>query len=410
MSAVDSLTSEGMAIPSLFASRMRDLRPSAIRELLKTTEAPEVISFAGGLPAPELFPIQAISEASQRILLREGQSALQYGVTEGVGTLREWIASHLKETVELEVGAHDVLITHGSQQGLDLIGKVLLDPGDTVIVETPAYLGALQSFQSYQATIAGVPSDDEGIRVEKLEDTVRRAKTPVKFLYLIPNYQNPTGTSLSLARRKQVVALAQRLNLLVVEDDPYGRLRFSGPSSPALGSESGFQNWIYLGSTSKVLAPGLRIGWLVTPLPALFERLVTAKQACDLHTGTFTQRIVAELVQQPGWLDRHIAELITVYRRRRDAMQDALQRHLPKGTRWTKPEGGLFLWVTLPGALDTVELLRRASAHHVAFVPGAPFWIGEAPPTTLRLNFSNASEDRIETGIARLGKLVNSAV
>jgi len=391
-----------------FASRMASLKPSAIREILKTTEAPEVISFAGGLPAPELFPTQTLSDAAQAVLAQDGPGALQYGVTEGYLPLREWVASHVQETVGLRLSPAQILITQGSQQGLDLLAKVMLDPGDTVLVENPAYLGALQAFQSYQAKIVGIPADQDGLRVDLLEATLTQSTVRPKFLYLIPNYQNPTGTSLSLDRRLQVAALARRHNLLVVEDDPYGRLRFSGEAAPALGASEERGEWVYLGTVSKILAPGLRVAWLATSVPALYERLVTAKQACDLHTGTLAQRIVAHVVRQGDWLDRHVAQLIAVYRQRRDVMLSSLQTHLPAGARWTRPDGGLFLWVELDRRVDTLDLLRQAAPHKVAFVPGAPFWVGSAPTNTLRLNFSNATESRINEGIARLGQLVAS--
>lgn len=387
---------------------MASLKPSAIREILKTTEAPDVISFAGGLPAPELFPTGAIREATEVVLTREGQAALQYGVTEGHLPLRRWVTAELRHTVNLEVDPSHVLITHGSQQGLDLIAKVLLDPGDTVLVENPAYLGALQAFQSYEANIVGVSSDEEGIRIDELERTLRQTATRPKFLYLIPNYQNPTGTSWSTNRRREVAALARRFNLLVVEDDPYGRLRFSGDPLPALGANAESGSWVYLGSTSKILAPGLRVAWLCTSVSELYQNLVTAKQACDLHTSSLTQRIVTEVLARPGFLDAHVRTLNSVYSRRRDVMLKALQQHLGNSAQWTTPTGGLFLWVTLDPRIDTLELLHRASAHKVAFVPGAPFWVGTAPTNTLRLNFSNASEERIDAGIARLAQLVNA--
>lgn len=394
-----------------FAARMAGLKPSAIREILKTTEAPEVISFAGGLPAPELFPTQIISEAAQTVLAHDGPGALQYGVTEGFLPLREWVASHLHDTVGLSVPAAQILITQGSQQGLDLIAKVMLDPGDTVLVENPAYLGALQAFQSYEANIVGIPADREGIDLDRLEAVLQTCTTRPKFLYLIPNYQNPTGTSLSAARRAGVAALARQHRLLVVEDDPYGRLRFSGEALPGLGAHPEAGDWVYLGTVSKILAPGLRVAWLATSVGSLYERLVTAKQACDLHTGTFTQRVVYQVVRQPRWLDQHVEQLTAVYRSRRDVMLSSLQENLPDGCRWTEPDGGLFLWVELPRKADTLDLLRQAAEHRVAFVPGAPFWVGlEVPTNTLRLNFSNASEAKIREGMARLGRLVRSAV
>lgn len=389
-----------------FARRMQSLKPSAIREILKTTESPGVISFAGGLPAPELFPVEAVQEAAARVLAGDAQRALQYGVTEGYQPLRSWLGAHLEETVGLKVPASSVLVTQGSQQGLDLLGKVLINPGDTVLVENPAYLGALQAFQSYEANVVGLPSDAEGVSPEALEEHLRSGAPAPKFLYLIPNYQNPTGNSMSASRRRRIAEVAGCHGLLVVEDDPYGRLRFEGEALPALGASGGEVAWVYLGSISKVVAPGLRVGWLATSDRGLLERLVTAKQATDLQTGSLTQRIVHELLQKPGWLAGHIAGLNSVYRERRDVMLGALQNELAGRATWTRPAGGLFLWVELAGETDTIELLRGAGQHKVAFVPGAPFWVGAAPCNTLRLNFSNATTEQIATGIARLGQLI----
>jgi 2-aminoadipate transaminase len=393
----------------VFASRMAQLRPSAIREILKTTEAPDVISFAGGLPAPELFPTETFQVAARTILSGDSTGALQYGVTEGYTPLREWLSGYLNETVGLRVKAGSVLITQGSQQGLDLLAKVLLDPGDVVLVETPAYLGALQAFQSYQAKVVGLASDEEGLRADLLEQALSALSAPPKFLYLICNYQNPTGTSMSAARRQDIAEIAARHNLLVVEDDPYGRLRFEGGPERALGAQSKSGPWAYLGSTSKILAPGLRVGWVATSHAGLFERLVTAKQATDLQTGSFTQRLVFALLNRGEWLDQHIANLCEVYRKRRDVMLQSLESQMPEGTHWTRPSGGLFLWVTLPReTTDTLSLLRRAASHQVAFVPGAPFCVGQILSNALRLNFSNASEENIRKGIRRLGGLVRS--
>jgi 2-aminoadipate transaminase len=394
----------------LFAARTAQLRPSAIREILKVTQAPDVISFAGGLPAPELFPIDETAAATAAVLAREGGAALQYSTTEGHAPLREWIAEHLAETVGLQVGPDRVLITSGSQQGLDLLGKVLLDPGDVVLVENPGYLGALQVFRGYEADVVGVTADENGLVPAALCETLARRSRRPKFLYTIPHFQNPTGTSLAAERRSEVTRIAAEAGLLVVEDDPYGRLRFAGQPTPALVADGAVPAWVYLGTTSKVLAPGMRVAWTVVSDTALRDKLVAAKQAADLHTSTFTQRIVCELVRQPGWLDRHIAELCTVYGQRRDLMVRELEHHLPSGCRWTRPEGGLFLWVTLPEALDATELLQRAARERVAFVPGEPFWVGEPHRNTLRLNFRNANENQITTGIARLGVVVKNAM
>lgn len=389
---------------------MAALKPSAIREILKVTEAPDIISFAGGLPAPELFPLQAIQQAAAETLAEEGPAALQYGVTEGYAPLRQWVCAHLAATVNLRVLPEKVLITHGSQQGLDLVAKVLLDPGDIVLVENPAYLGALQAFQAYEAQVIGLSSDGEGIRADELARVLRTSARRPKLLYLIPNFQNPTGTSTSAARRTEIVRIAAQFGVPILEDDPYGRLRYSGQELPALASSPDARGCLYLGTSSKIVAPGLRVAWLVAPDRAMAERLVTAKQAADLHTSSFTQRTVWRYLKDHYRLESHVRTLTQAYGRRRDVMLSALERHLPADCTWTRPDGGLFLWVRLPAALDTIELLARAAEQKVAFVPGAPFWVGGSVRNTLRLNFSNATEERIEEGIRRLGAVVKDAL
>jgi 2-aminoadipate transaminase len=388
------------------SARTDTLRPSAIREILKVTASPDVISFAGGLPAPELFPVEAVARASQAVLSADGPAALQYGVTEGHLPLRQWVCAHLAATVGLAVTPGDILITNGSQQALDLLAKVLLDPGDLVVTENPAYLGALQAFQAYEARVAGLASDEHGLRPDALRSFLETSAVRPKFLYLIPNYQNPTGVTLSAARRAEIVHIAAHHRVPVLEDDPYGALRFSGEAVPALATFPGARDCVYLGTSSKILAPGLRVAWLVVTDRALREKLTAAKQASDLHTSSFAQRLVHHYVAQPGLLDAHVSTLRSVYARRRDVMLAALARELPVGCTWTRPAGGLFLWVTLPAHFDTTALLAIAAREKIAFVPGAPFWVGEPVRNTLRLNFSNATEDRINEGLARLGRVV----
>jgi 2-aminoadipate transaminase len=389
-----------------YAARTASLKPSAIREILKTTASPDIISFAGGLPAPELFPVGDLARAAGEILAADGPASLQYGVTEGHLPLRQWICRHLASVEGIEAAPEQVLVTSGSQQGLDLAAKVLIDPGDTVVVENPAYLGALQAFQSYQADVVGVPGDDEGIRPDELARTLAALPRPPKLLYLIPNFQNPTGTSLSAGRRAQVVEIAAAHGVPILEDDPYGRLRYSGVDLPALSSLPGARDSVYLGTSSKILAPGLRVAWLVARNRTFFERVVAAKQAADLHTSSFTQRVMCRYVLEPGAVEGHIVRLRAAYAARRAAMLDALERHLPAGCSWTRPDGGLFLWVRLPPFLDATKLLAVAAARNVAFVPGEPFWVGSPARNTLRLNFSNATAERIEEGIRRLGAVI----
>ncbi len=390
-----------------YARRAQALRPSAVREILKVTAQPDVISFAGGLPAPELFPVDDVRASAEAVLAADGRAALQYGLTEGHPPLREWIAAHLAETVGLRARADELLVTHGSQQGLDLVSRVLLDPGDIVLTENPAYLGALQVFQAYEATPVGLPCDEQGLVPSALAEWLERSPRRPKFLYLIPNYQNPTGVRLAAGRRSEVAAIAARHGVPILEDDPYGRLRYSGEEAPAIASEPGAST-IYLGSTSKILAPGLRVAWLHTADAGLRAKLTVAKQASDLHTSSFTQRLVTHYLSKPALFDAHLARLREVYGRRRDLMLAALARELPAGCAWTKPQGGLFLWVTLPAGWNATELFAEAAAAKVAFVPGDSFWVGEPRKNTLRLNFSNATEAGIETGVSRLGAILRA--
>jgi len=376
--------------------------------MLKATESPEVISFAGGLPAPELFPVEEFAQACQEVLAEDRGAALQYSTTEGYPPLRQWVCDHLWQAIKLRCTPEQMLITTGSQQALDLIAKVLIDPGDTVLVENPAYLGALQAFDAYEANLVGVACDENGIIPDELRATLAKCSTPPKFLYVIPNFQNPTGVSLSVERRAQVAQIAAEFGVPIFEDDPYGRLRYAGEEPPPISALDGAQTSIYTGTTSKIIAPGMRVAWLVIRDQELYEKLIPAKQSADLHTATFTQRVVWRYARQADVLKQHMQRLLDTYRRRRDTMLEALQQHMPDGCTWTKPDGGLFLWCSVAQQIDTVELLRHATAQKVAFVAGAPFWVGKDIRNTLRLNFSNASEERIRDGIARLGNTLKT--
>lgn len=387
-----------------FARRTRRLKPSAIREILKATESPDVISFAGGLPAPELFPVADFERACQEVLGEDRGAAMQYSTTEGYLPLRQWVCGHLADAIGLRFQPEQVLITNGSQQALDLMAKVLIDPGDTVLVENPAYLGALQAFDAYEANIVAVRCDSHGIIPDELRQTLRQSAARPKLLYLIPNFQNPTGVSLSEERRRDVARIAGEYGVPILEDDPYGRLRYAGKEPPAISSLCDAGQCIYTGTSSKIMAPGMRVAWLVVPSQELYEKLIPAKQAADLHTSTFTQRIVWRYASRPGVLAEHVKRLIEAYGRRRDTMLAALTRHMPAGCSWTKPDGGLFLWVSVPREVDALDVLRAATQQKVAFVPGQPFWVGGRIHNTFRLNFSNASEERIELGISRLGQ------
>jgi len=382
-----------------FSERARKLTSSAIREILKVTERPEVISFAGGLPSPATFPVERLRNACNDILAKAPSAALQYGPTEGYLPLREWVAQrYSKDGVRIEVD--QVLITTGSQQGLDLLGKVLIDPGSRVLVETPTYLGALQAFSLSEPSFVSVSSDDGGLIPAALTSDVT---TGARFLYCLPNFQNPTGRRMPVERRRELSRIAAEAGLLVLEDDPYGALSYSGEQLPTLLSMNS-QGIVHMGSFSKVLAPGLRVGYLIAP-KQLHSKLVQAKQAADLHTPSFTQRLVHETIKD-GYLDEHIPQIRALYSQQCRVMLDALKAHFPAEVTWNQPEGGMFIWVKLPKGINSGALLEKAVAQNVAFVPGAPFFANEPQTNTLRLSFVTVPKEKIEEGIARLGKLI----
>lgn len=384
---------------ALFATRMEYMKASEIRELLKVTERPEVISFAGGLPAPELFPIQSLAELTSRLILEEGYKALQYSTTEGYRPLREKKALRMEKVFRVMVDADEIIITSGSQQALDLIGKVLINPGDEVFMESPSYLGAINAFRAYEPKFVEVETDSEGMIPEALETALKMARHP-KLIYIIPDFQNPTGRTWSLERRKTLVGLASKYGVIVVEDNPYGELRYEGEILPAVKSLD-TEGWVVsLGSFSKTLCPGMRIGWIAAQR-TLLEKFVLVKQGADLHTSTFSQMQISRYIETQDF-DGHIQRLRQVYRMRRDAIIRAMERYFPENVRYNHPQGGLFTWVELPEALDGSELLREALNKNVAFVPGASFFPCTPKKNTLRLNFSNMPEDRIEQGIMRL--------
>ncbi len=383
-----------------FAERMRTMKPSTIREMLKMTERPDVISFAGGLPAPELFPVDDIRVAAERVLVECGPKAFQYGVTQGIAPLREQIALEMAER-GIACTPDDILITTGSQQGLDLVGKIFIDAGDAILTENPTYLAAIQSFQCFQARFQAVPTDNDGVIPEAVAELA--AKENFRFLYVIPNFQNPTVRTLSLERRKQLVDIAQRHDLLIIEDDPYGRLRYRGEHLPPLKSFDTEDRVIYLSTFSKTVAPGFRTAWVVAP-KSIQDKLVIAKQAADLHTSSFDQLVLDRYLRD---FDnrQHVAKVCAAYGERYGVMHDALTQHMPEGFTWTQPEGGMFLWITGPKGFDAFPLFNKAIDHGVAFVPGADFFVGDEGDNCLRLNFSNAQPENIRTGIARLSEL-----
>lgn len=382
-----------------FSQRAQKLTSSAIREILKVTERPEVISFAGGLPSPATFPVDRLRKACNDILGTAASAALQYGPTEGYMALREWIAERYSRN-GVHININQVLVTTGSQQGLDLLGKVLIDVGSRVLVETPTYLGALQAFSLSEPQFVSVSSDDSGVVPSAL---TRDLTTGARFMYCLPNFQNPTGRRLPLDRRTQLTSIASDSGLLLVEDDPYGALSYTGEQLPTLLSMNP-QGVVHMGSFSKVLAPGLRVGYLIAP-EGLQRKLVQAKQAADLHTPSFTQRIVHETIKD-GFLDVHIPQIRNLYAQQCHAMLEALQRHFPASVTWNRPEGGMFIWVKLPAGIDSMALLEKAIAANVAFVPGAPFFANEPQSNTLRLSFVTVPREKIEEGIARLGALI----
>ena len=382
-----------------FSERAQQLQSSFIREILKITQRPEIISFAGGLPSPATFPVEVMKSAYDKVLSQNGKVALQYGPTDGYGPLREWIANSLS-TEGSRILPEQILMTSGSQQALDLLGKVLIDEGSRVLVETPSYLGALQAFSVYRPEFKSVDTDEHGLVPASIDAVAKGAR----LLYSLPNFQNPTGRSLSVERRVELVETCARHGLPLIEDDPYGSLSYKGAPMPKMVAMNP-DGVIYMGSFSKVLTPGIRLGYVCAPLP-LVRRLELAKQAADLHTAQLTQMVVHEVVKD-GFLDQHIPTIRKLYGDQCQVMLDAMAEHFPAGVTWTKPEGGMFIWVTLPKHIDAMKLLDQSLAARVAFVPGAPFYANEPETNTLRLSFVTVPPERIREGIAILGKLIS---
>src|SRR5512147_1680591 len=397
-----------------YAHRMQKMGSSVIRELLKLTEQPDIISFAGGLPAPEVFPLKQFREACNYVLENCGAQALQYSTTEGYAPLREMIARHTAR-YSVEIGPENILITSGSQQALDFLGRLFINRGDYIVVESPTYLGALQAWNAYGAQYIPVRADENGMIVDELEAALRVGP---KFIYVLPNFQNPSGSTLALERRIKLVELADKYGVPIVEDDPYGQLRYSGdhlPSVVSLDSEyrgpnggcySG--NVIYLSTFSKLRAPGIRLAWMIAP-PEVIRKLVAAKQAADLHTATFNQFVAYE-VAKGGFLDEHVKVIRATYKERRDVMIEMMEEMFPAGMRWSHPKGGMFLWGIMPEDMDAAEVLRRAIDKKVAFVPGEAFHATGGGKNTMRLNFSYSAPDTIREGITRLGDALKEVI
>jgi len=392
--------------PPRLARRCERLKPSTIREMLKVTQDPKVISFGGGLPAAELFPVDDVSAAQDRVMRTRGAAALQYSVTDGIPELREWVAARLRTKHGLDAEAGDVVITGGSQQGLDLYARVFLDAGDVVALENPSYLGAIQAFDAFEPVYLPIASDAHGIVPEALEAAFARADPLPKFLYLVPNYENPTGNTLAAERRPRVVAICARYGIPILEDDPYGEIWFEREPPPPLIKTAAKGTVTYLGTGSKMVAPGLRVAWMVVPDRALRDKVVTAKQGADLHSSSYAQYVFAEYVADEPRLAAHLACVRATYRTRRDAMTAALRREMPAHVHWDVPDGGMFLWATVGERIDTEELFERAVRDDVVFVPGRPFYPNKDRGDAMRLNFSAMSEDRIAEGIVRLAAAI----
>jgi 2-aminoadipate transaminase len=389
------------------AQRAEKMNPSVIREILKVTEKPGIISFAGGLPSPQTFPIDAMREASERVLRDDGKAALQYAASEGYAPLREWVAKDLLKQ-GMHVSPDQVLITTGSQQGLDLVAKILIDAGSRILVETPTYLGALQAFTPMEPNVVSVDSDNHGVDPADLRAKVGTGADKARFVYLLPNFQNPTGRTMTEERRAAVAQVAVESGLPIIEDNPYGDLWFDAPPAPSLSSRHP-DGSVYLGSFSKILAPGLRLGYLVAPT-ALYPKLLQAKQAADLHTPSFNQRVVAEVLKD-GFIDRHVPTIRALYKQQCEAMLAALDREMAGlGLSWNRPVGGMFLWVQLPKGLKAVPLLEKAVEKGVAFVPGSAFYAEGADESTLRLSFVTATVDQINTGMTALAAAIRESL
>ena len=388
-----------------YAQRMNGVPRSFIREILKVTADPQVISFAGGLPNPRYFPVQEIAQAAGEVLSQPGDCGLQYGTTEGYLPLREYLAQRYRDKMALAVSADEILIINGSQQGLDLVGKVFIDRGAAVVIEQPAYLGAIQAFSVYEPQFHAVPLRDDGVDVDHLESLLETCR--VRLFHTVINFQNPSGITYSLRTRRRLAEVLGRHETLLVEDDPYGQLRFAGEAAPSMRTWLAGQA-VLLGSFSKTVAPGLRLGWICAPRP-IMDKLVVAKQASDLHSNSLCQRIVHRYLTNHN-LDEHIATIVAAYKGQRDAMVQAIESHFPPEVTFTRPQGGMFLWATLPAGLSALDLFERAAAQKVAFVPGTPFFTDGGGVRNMRLNFSNAPEDKIEEGIRRLGTIMKQSL
>lgn len=389
-----------------YADRMDKIKASEIRELLKLTVRPEIISFAGGLPAPELFPVEEMKKVSVKVLEENGEQALQYSPTEGFPPLREKIASRMKQ-VGVETKAENILITNGSQQGLDFSGKIFLNPDDVVVVESPSYLGAINAFKAYQCQFLEIPTDKDGMIMEELEKALETTEN-VKMIYVIPDFQNPSGRTWSLDRRKKLIDIANRFDLPVLEDNPYGELRFEGERLPSIKSLDTDGRVIFLGTFSKTFCPGLRIGWVCAE-DSVLNKYILVKQGADLQSNSMSQRELDAFLEVYD-LDKHIEKIKDLYKKRRDLMLETMEKYFPEEVEYTHPEGGLFTWAVLPKHINTRDLMQKALERNVAFVPGGSFFPNGGNENTMRINYSNMPEDKIVEGIKILGEVITDAL
>lgn len=394
-------------IERLFSKRAKNLRASEIRELLKVTQAPDMISFAGGLPNPEAFPVKIIHECIEKTFQKDIDKALQYGTTEGLTQLRSVLAERMKNTKNINCDLHDILITSGSQQALSLVALCFLDPGDTYLTCVPAYLGALQAFSAYEANCEAIPMNEEGIDIDSLRrniERLRRVGVNPKFIYTVPTFQNPSGETMSINRRKEILDVASEYDFLIVEDDPYSEIFFEKKTIPPIKSFDTKGRVIYTSTFSKILAPGFRLGWVIASKEIL-DKLILAKQATDLCTNVFAQYIGYEYIHG-GFLDDHIKKIRNLYKKKRDIMLESLKKYFPKKVTWTVPEGGMFIWITLPKGVDTRLMFQKALAKKVAYVTGDAFYPEGKNFNSMRLNFSYSDDETIKEGIKRLAEVI----
>lgn len=389
------------------ARRMASIKESEIREILKVTQQPDVISFAGGLPAPELFPVEAIDRVQHLVLQESGTKALQYTTTEGFAPLRSWIADRMNQKMGTSFDEDNILITHGSQQGLDLSGKVFLDEGDVVVCESPTYLAAISAFKAYGCSFIEIATEQDGMDMNHLEKILQQNEK-VKLIYVIPTFQNPTGKTWGLEKRKKLAWMAAQYNVAVIEDNPYGELRYEGEHLPSVKSFDQTGHVLCTGSFSKIFCPGFRIGWIAGD-KHLIAKYVLIKQGTDLQCNTVAQMVIAKYLELYN-IDTHIQKIVEVYKRRRDVALNALDQYFPDTVQFTRPEGGLFTWMELPEGISTREILELSLVQKIAFVPGGSFFPNNPKENTLRLNFSNMPEDKIQQGLEKLGSIVSTYI